>query len=243
MDKMIANLESSIPKNSEDEERIAQEIATLKNKKKFLITNPNVLVKLKSTKEQRAPRRKKVKGTSTPVIEIDLGVSSQGVTKKTTNKTKPSSGSSITREKSAAFSLQIKEEIPFNHNELIQLVVAHVEVSPLTAALSRKPILPLIPTPRHPTASIIAQSVTLFPAVYGVSAVEDAEHNAFVQNNESTSSAPIILPNIINDKTNERDGMYFDSVHSNSAFHPILPTLEPNIGDVKRPFRVAAFGH
>ena len=40
---MIATLEASVAKNPEDEERIRQEIQTLKNKRIFLMKNPNVL--------------------------------------------------------------------------------------------------------------------------------------------------------------------------------------------------------
>jgi len=43
LDKMITTLEVSVAKNPEDEERIRQEIQTLKNKRLFLMKNPNVL--------------------------------------------------------------------------------------------------------------------------------------------------------------------------------------------------------
>ena len=43
LDKMIKTLETTIAKKPEDEERIKQEIATLRNKKMFLMKNPNVL--------------------------------------------------------------------------------------------------------------------------------------------------------------------------------------------------------
>lgn len=43
LDKMIATLDASVAKNPEDEERIRQEILTLKNKRTFLMKNPNVL--------------------------------------------------------------------------------------------------------------------------------------------------------------------------------------------------------
>lgn len=45
LDKMIKTLETTIAKKPEDEERIKQEIATLRNKKMFLMKNPNVLMK------------------------------------------------------------------------------------------------------------------------------------------------------------------------------------------------------
>lgn len=40
---MIMTLEVSVAKNPEDGERIRHEIHTLKNKKMFLMKNPNVL--------------------------------------------------------------------------------------------------------------------------------------------------------------------------------------------------------
>jgi hypothetical protein len=43
LDKMIATLDASVAKNPEDEARIRQEIQTLKNKRTFLMKNPNVL--------------------------------------------------------------------------------------------------------------------------------------------------------------------------------------------------------
>jgi hypothetical protein len=43
LDKMIMTLEVSVAKNPEDGERIRHEIHTLKNKKMFLMKNPNVL--------------------------------------------------------------------------------------------------------------------------------------------------------------------------------------------------------
>jgi len=43
LDKMIKTLETTVAKKPEDEERIKQEIATLRNKKMFLMKNPNVL--------------------------------------------------------------------------------------------------------------------------------------------------------------------------------------------------------
>jgi hypothetical protein len=61
LDKMITTLEASVAKNPEDEERIRQEIQTLKNKKMFLMKNPNVLATKpnnikKSTKPQQTKR-------------------------------------------------------------------------------------------------------------------------------------------------------------------------------------------
>ncbi|ELR19000.1 RWPRK domain containing protein [Acanthamoeba castellanii str. Neff] len=49
LDKMIGSLQAISPKSPEDEERIKQEIAALVNKKRYLITNPNSLVKIKKT--------------------------------------------------------------------------------------------------------------------------------------------------------------------------------------------------
>jgi len=60
LDKMIATLEASQPKTSEDQDRIAHEVANLKNKKRFLVQNPNVLVKTKK-KANAAPRRKRLR--------------------------------------------------------------------------------------------------------------------------------------------------------------------------------------
>ncbi|KAL6073855.1 RWP-RK domain-containing protein [Balamuthia mandrillaris] len=57
LDKMIKTLSAAVPKNEEDEERIKQEINTLKEKRSFLVTNPNVL--LKTTKKPSANRRRK----------------------------------------------------------------------------------------------------------------------------------------------------------------------------------------
>jgi len=57
---MIATLEASQPKTSEDQDRIAHEVANLKNKKRFLVQNPNVLVRAKK-KSGLLPRRKRMK--------------------------------------------------------------------------------------------------------------------------------------------------------------------------------------
>eukprot|EP01103_Thecamoeba_quadrilineata_P007566 TRINITY_DN17424_c0_g1_i1.p1 TRINITY_DN17424_c0_g1~~TRINITY_DN17424_c0_g1_i1.p1 ORF type:complete len:413 (-),score=83.26 TRINITY_DN17424_c0_g1_i1:297-1535(-) len=50
LDKMIRTLESTIAKTPEDEERIKQDIISLKNKKMFLMKNPKVLA-IKANKE------------------------------------------------------------------------------------------------------------------------------------------------------------------------------------------------
>eukprot|EP00026_Physarum_polycephalum_P006515 Phypoly_transcript_06560.p1 GENE.Phypoly_transcript_06560~~Phypoly_transcript_06560.p1 ORF type:complete len:420 (+),score=103.31 Phypoly_transcript_06560:282-1541(+) len=62
LDKMIMTLEVSVAKNPEDGERIRHEIHTLKNKKMFLMKNPNVLA-------TKAPSMKKgmKKGDKSPI--------------------------------------------------------------------------------------------------------------------------------------------------------------------------------
>jgi len=59
LDKMIASLQAMSPKSAEDEVRIKQEIASLLSKKRYLITNPNSLIKIKSSSTGTGRGRRK----------------------------------------------------------------------------------------------------------------------------------------------------------------------------------------
>ncbi|EFA76212.1 RWP-RK domain-containing protein [Heterostelium album PN500] len=54
IDKMISNLENSTPKNSDEENRIKEEINSLKKKKAYLIKHPNILAIKSSIKQKEA---------------------------------------------------------------------------------------------------------------------------------------------------------------------------------------------
>lgn len=61
---MLLALENTVPKNTEDKERLDLEITTLRNKKRFLISNPGVLVKPK-----KRANKKRRKGREVAVSE------------------------------------------------------------------------------------------------------------------------------------------------------------------------------
>lgn len=58
----MSRLENTVPKNAEDKERLQQEIATLRNKKRFLISNPSVLVRTKKIGRINGKKARKIYG-------------------------------------------------------------------------------------------------------------------------------------------------------------------------------------
>eukprot|EP01102_Stenamoeba_stenopodia_P006854 TRINITY_DN1917_c0_g1_i1.p1 TRINITY_DN1917_c0_g1~~TRINITY_DN1917_c0_g1_i1.p1 ORF type:complete len:322 (+),score=71.18 TRINITY_DN1917_c0_g1_i1:214-1179(+) len=78
LDKMIKTLETTTAKKPEDEERIKQEIATLRNKKMFLMKNPNVLMK-------GSKSGSKYKATTKSTVQLPTNTTSTTSTSSQTN--------------------------------------------------------------------------------------------------------------------------------------------------------------